>query len=407
MAGTLLDVAPYAVSPAVSGGALAIHQANEAVSRYWNVQLISQGLRRKELLKLCLKPRSTPMSVKHTPSYDETRLVSLRGILAGLFTGQRAGSSLLSANWTLRILRPATLLDALDQSDLLQVEHPWQVPILARWNRKKRPLVTVAHNIETYVVKGVGRAKREVEATRRREIEAVSLSDAVIAFTEDDRKGLLEMTGADAGRIHTISLGVDTDRVKPVSAEARARAKALLGLEGKRIALFIGALYEPNIQAVSALFEVASRLDRKDLLFVVVGRVGESFRSNDRVLVTGQVDDVLTYFAAADLAVNPMRTGGGMQVKLLEFLAAGLPTVTTPVGARGLAAGSGRDLVVAEVDQFPDAIAALLKDEALAQRLAEGGRRLVESHYSWDAIAKARVALYERLVAKTNESAGL
>jgi glycosyltransferase involved in cell wall biosynthesis len=256
----------------------------------------------------------------------------------------------------------------------------------------------VAHNVETSVVERLGRPRREVEATRRRETEAVGLSDAVIAFTEEDRQGLLEMSGVDAGRVHAIPLGVDTDRIRPVSVEARNKAKASLGLEGKRVAVFIGALYEPNIQAVSALFDLASRMDRKELLFVVVGRVGELFQSNDRVRVMGQVDDVLPYFAAADLAVNPMRAGGGMQVKLLEFLAAGLPTVTTQVGARGLDTSGDNLFVVADVEQFPDAIEHLLKNEELAVRLGEAGRRFAEEHFGWDGIASRRVALYESLL---------
>jgi glycosyltransferase involved in cell wall biosynthesis len=264
--------------------------------------------------------------------------------------------------------------------------------------------VTVAHNVETLVAKQLGWPRREVEAIRRREIDASGLSDAVIVFTEDDRKGLIEITGADEQRVHTIPLGVDIERLKATSVDERLRAKAALGLEGKRVAIFVGALYEPNIQAVSTLFDVASRLDRKDLLFVVVGRVGEQFRSNDSVIVTGQVDDVLPYFSAADLAVNPMRSGGGMQVKLLEFLAAGLPTVTTPIGARGVSATSRQDLVIAQIEDFPDAIDMLLKDGDAASRLGANGRRLVEARYSWDAIARARVALYESLVSRKGGS---
>jgi glycosyltransferase involved in cell wall biosynthesis len=133
----------------------------------------------------------------------------------------------------------------------------------------------------------------------------------------------------------------------------------------------------------------------------VVGRVGELFQSNDRVLVTGQVNDVLPYFAAADLAVNPIRTGGGMQVKLLEFLAAGLPTVTTPIGARGLAARTGEHLVIADLESFPAAIEHLLQDEDAAVRIGLQGQKFVEERHGWAAIARSRVALYESLVARS------
>jgi glycosyltransferase involved in cell wall biosynthesis len=183
---------------------------------------------------------------------------------------------------------------------------------------------------------------------------------------------------------------------------AKLAAKAGLGLDGKRVALFVGALYEPNVEAVSALYDIASKLDRKDVVFVVVGRVGERFRSNERVLVTGGVENVTPYFAAADLAVNPMRSGGGMQVKLLEFLAAGLPTVTTAMGARGTPAMSGRDLVIAPLKDFAEAVRTILEDESMASWLGAGGRGLVEGRYGWPAIAGQRVAVYNRLIALRN-----
>ncbi len=391
---TILDVAPYAVSPAVSGGALAIHQANLAVSAFHSVDLVTQGVRRGEWQKVW----SLPRTIVHSPSYHEHRVISPIGVLAGYLAGQRAGGSLLSADWTLRLVKPRVVRDLLERADLLQVEHPWQVPTLARWNRGRRPLVLVAHNVEVSVAAQVGRPACEVEAIRAREQDAVAASDAVIAFTDEDRNELIEHAGADPAKVHVIPLGVDTDRLRPATPEAKARAKAALGLEGKRVALFVGSLYEPNVEAVSALVEIASKLDRKDLIFLVVGRVGERFCSNERVRVTGGVDDVASYFAAADLAVNPMRSGGGMQVKLLEFLAAGLPTVTTPVGIRGVAAVPGRDLIVTEVDGFAEAIGVCLNDESCAAEMGRSGRRLVEDRYGWSAIGRARVALYERLV---------
>ncbi len=397
---TLLDVAPYPVFPPIRGGAIAIHHANLAVSTHLDVRLVSQGLRRGERGRFFGGISST----HHSPSYREDRLFSLIGLAAGYWSGQRAGGSMVSADWTLRLTKPALIRTFLERADLLQVEHPWQVPTLARWNRGRRPLVMVAHNVEASVAAQVGRPAREVEAIRAREKDAVAASDAVIAFTDDDRWGLIEHAGADPAKVHVIPLGVDTDQFRPATPEAKARAKAALGLEGKRVALFVGSLYEPNVEAVSALFEIASKLDRKDLVFLVVGRVGERFRSTDRVRVTGGVADVAPDFAAADLAVNPMRSGGGMQVKLLEFLAMGLPTITTTVGARGMNVVPGRDLIVRELDGFAEAIAACLNDETVAVDVGRAGRRLVESQYAWSAIGRARVDLYEGLIGRHQHS---
>jgi glycosyltransferase involved in cell wall biosynthesis len=283
-------------------------------------------------------------------------------------------------------------------ADLVQVEYPWQVPTLAGWNRPPRPLVLVAHNVESAVAEQAGRSPRAIEAIRSREYEAVASSAAVIVFTSEDRLGLIDRAGARPDHVHVIPLGVDVQRTKPAHPSAKARAKAALGLEGKCVALFVGSLYEPNVEAAATLFDIAAQGTWKDLVFLVVGRVGERLRSNGRVWITGGVSDSTPYFDAADLAVNPMRSGGGMQVKLLEFLAAGLPTVTTPIGARGLDALSGRDLIVAELPDFAGAIQSLVDDPVRAAEIGGTGRRLVEERYSWEAIAHQRVALYKSLL---------
>src|SRR5439155_1549071 len=70
--------------------------------------------------------------------------------------------------------------------------------------------------------------------------------------------------------------------------------------------------------------------------FLVVGSVGRPADSAGRVRVTGAVDDVLPFLRAADVALNPMTEGGGVNLKVPEYLAMGLPVVTTRFGMRGL-----------------------------------------------------------------------
>jgi glycosyltransferase involved in cell wall biosynthesis len=307
---------------------------------------------------------------------------------------------MLSADRTLRLAHPGFVRQTMEQADIVQVEHPWQVPTIARWNARRRPLVMVAHNAEAAIAQQLGCPRREIEAIRRREGEALAASDGVIVFTNDDRARLCELPAADPTKLHVIPLGVDADRIRPATPDEKARAKAALGLEKKRVALFVGSLYGPNVEAAREVFRIAEALDRTDVVFVIAGRVGERFQSNERVLVTGEVEDVSTYFAAADLAVNPMKSGGGMQVKLLECLAAALPCVTTALGMRGLEAVPDRDLLVTETGGFSEVITKCLSDESRAGDLGRAGRRLVERRYSWKVIGRERADLYQALLAQ-------
>lgn len=400
MTTALLDIAPYPVFPPKRGGAIVIHHANLAVALSLQVRLVSQGLRRNEW-RLAF---SGPLSWRHTPLYREDRIFSIPSLVIGYASGQRAGGSMLSSDRTLRLAGSKMIREVMEQANTIQVEHPWQVPAVAQWNARGCPLVMVAHNAEAHVAEQTGRPAAEVDTIRQREAEALALSDAVIVFSEDDRNRLSELSRVDPKKLHVIPLGVNTQRFRPAAPDEKSKAKTSLGLEKKRVVLFVGSLYGPNVEAVESLVQIAEKLDRRDVVFVVAGRVGERFRSSDRVLVTGEIEDISPYFAAADMAVNPMRSGGGMQVKLLEFLAAGLPTITTPVGARGIEAVSERDVIVTEIDGFPEAMNALLDDEATAANVGHAGRRLVESHHTWDAIAKTRVELYQRLTARVGSA---
>src|SRR6266481_6257403 len=88
------------------------------------------------------------------------------------------------------------------------------------------------------------------------------------------------------------------------------------------------------------------------------------------------------FLAAADLAVVPLEYGGGTRMKILEYFATGLPVLSTPKGAEGIPAESGREIVLAPLDDFSSIIGALMDDPGRRQRIGELGRELVR-RYDW------------------------
>jgi glycosyltransferase involved in cell wall biosynthesis len=93
--------------------------------------------------------------------------------------------------------------------------------------------------------------------------------------------------------------------------------------------------------------------------------------------------DLAESYAWADLAVVPLAAGGGTRNKLLEAFAHGVPVVATSIGAEGIAAVHGVHLLIAAAPAaFTDACATLLADPALAMRLADSARALVEARFA-------------------------
>jgi glycosyltransferase involved in cell wall biosynthesis len=105
--------------------------------------------------------------------------------------------------------------------------------------------------------------------------------------------------------------------------------------------------------------------------------------------------------------VVPLRAGGGTRLKILEAFAAGVPVVSTPLGAAGLEVVDGEHLLLAE---DPGALAAatlrLIEDDDLAERLARQARSLVLERYDWRRTLAPLVARAQALCAEPDEVAG-
>jgi glycosyltransferase involved in cell wall biosynthesis len=119
------------------------------------------------------------------------------------------------------------------------------------------------------------------------------------------------------------------------------------------------------------------------------------------VEVTGGVPDVTPYLDRAAVVAAPIRTGGGMRVKVLEALAAGKAVVASPVAVYGIDIEPGVHLEVApDGDAFSRAVAALLRDESRRRSLGEAARRWATEHLGWERPIAAYEALYDDLLAR-------
>src|SRR5690606_15677453 len=152
-----------------------------------------------------------------------------------------------------------------------------------------------------------------------------------------------------------------------------------------------GALaYYPNVDALRFMVrEVLPRL--RTLLPIkvelhVVGRgmspaLRRELASSAEVTSHGAVESLSPLYARSDVAVCPIRAGGGTRIKLLEAMAHGVPVVTTRMGAAGLAVAHGKELLMADdAASFASAVAEL-RCRARARELATAARAFVLVHH--------------------------
>lgn len=297
------------------------------------------------------------------------------------------------------------LLPALDSaanriaanSDLVILSHPYLLPLLRDGARDR--LIYEAHNVEYDLKQAILPQNADgVEALQRlRDIEHEACCQALctLGCSEADLARLGVLYGLDSARSVLVPNGVDPDACAFVPVSRRAALRRALGLENEKIAIFLGSYHPPNIQAVRHIQELAAGLPAHR--FIVVGSVAIYFENRpnpDNVGFTGEISrpEKDVYLAAATVALNPVCTGSGTNLKMLEYAAVGLPIVSTPLGCRGLDT-SALAVMSVEIDEFARVLDTW---EVPAERLATG-RRLIERRYSWEVIARELGCTLRRL----------
>lgn len=163
--------------------------------------------------------------------------------------------------------------------------------------------------------------------------------------------------------------------------------------------VFIGNLsYEPNIQAAEFLHHRIHQ-HYPNLKIQISGanpekRVNKLDAPNFKI--TGFVEDIRQAYSSGKIFVAPMFIGTGLQNKLLEAMAQGIPCITTSLVNNALGAKVGEEILVADSeDEFLTAIPKLLTDVTLYQMLQTNAKRFVYTNYSWTSINEKLITVME------------
>jgi polysaccharide biosynthesis protein PslH len=266
-------------------------------------------------------------------------------------------------------------------------------------------LVVASHNIDydlarQYARAGSSLARRlyaEVNwrKLRREELGTYRDADGVYLCSEGDQRRLLDQVPG--ARTAVIPNAADVDYYKPRSTDPPPDSPTVV---------FFGLLsYVPNIDGVTHfLQDIWPRIAEahpETRCKIIGGRPPPSLQAlaGPRVELTGFVSDLRPHLAAAAAVVVPLRLGGGTRLKIVEAMAMGKAIVSTTLGAEGIEAVPGRDLLVADQPAaFAEAVNRLLAEPGLATRIGRSARQLAVERYSWSEAARALESFYRRVL---------
>jgi glycosyltransferase involved in cell wall biosynthesis len=274
---------------------------------------------------------------------------------------------------------PKKLRELIDSSHAIIVDFPFLFPA-ARATTK--PVALNTHNVEANLWQSPW-VKRLVAMIERRAAQSVR---HIFCCSESDRAFFALLVGA--GQTSIVPNGIDPARFASIAAE-RLPLRATLGYTpDDRVLLFAASSFGPNVEALTWLegfvAEHQTLLAKKNLHFLVAGSVSKQPFERPRLKAVGMVARIEPYFAAADLAFNGVTRGSGTNVKMAEFIAAGLPILTSPAGMRGYDLVDGVDCIAFAPETLATIVAenTLLNDPArlatMAKSAYEKNKRVID-----------------------------
>ncbi len=286
------------------------------------------------------------------------------------------------------------LQDSAANSDVVVACHPYMYKALVDIVPKKT-LWYEAQDVEIDIKTGIlGNSKIAKELlVELLEAEAYCWQHAKVAYACSyvDIDRLLELYGETAALKIEVPNGVSLEDVPYTELLERRSIKNKIAKTEAKIALFIGSWHGPNLEAIEHIIGFASQMPQ--VTFLVLGSGGQAFQQHKlplNVNMVGVVDDEekSILLSMADIALNPMTSGSGTNLKMLDYFAAGLPVVSTVFGARGLGCQDGKELFCADIVDFPSVITQLLAlpNEAL-QLMIVNARELAIKKFDWEKIA--------------------
>ena len=274
---------------------------------------------------------------------------------------------------------------------------------------KLPPLVVDSHNIDYHLARqyvhtgSLGRRFYHAvnwRKLRREELGTYGAADGVyLCSAADERRLLEEVPGA---RTAVIPNAADVEYYQPRPTDPSP--------DGRTVVFFGLLSYAPNVDGVihfmQHIWPRIAEAHPKARCKIIGGQPPPSLQAlaGTRVEFTGFVSDLRPHLAAAAAIVVPLRLGGGTRLKIVEAMAMGKAIVSTSLGAEGIEAAPGRDILVEdEPSAFADAVNRLLAEPDLAARIGQSARQLAVERYAWSGAARALEGFYRQILELDHE----
>lgn len=401
---SILILNDYSIDSAVSGGSKRLSELLRAASKTSPYILLCLGRQKdvtistlsENLLQVCIPKASDQLGFEDYIN-SKNPSISVNDIASAVF----CQSNGVLCDWFQRLA---------GRAKLILLSHPYLTPLLLT-SRPLPPVVYEAHNVEAQIkadlLKQHSHGPSLSKFTESTEQLACSMATEVITTTESDAEELARRYGHGCPTT-IVRNGGEVLSPDELAESVRRRVRRLE--TGSAKIVFLGSAHPPNVEGVAwFVAEILPTLSAELWLVGGICDADASWRSHAQIRCHGTVSDEekVRILSEADLAINPLFSGGGSSLKIADYLGCGVPIVSTAVGCRGFTLENGKHLVIAGPEEFGSAITALVKDTERLTFLSRAGHAFAERHTGWEKLRRdfgdtlSRLGVTERETGKT------
>ncbi|MEM3555939.1 MAG: glycosyltransferase family 4 protein [Candidatus Micrarchaeia archaeon] len=391
----------YSSYPALHGGQVRLYNLYKNLAKYFDITILSLVEMNKPSYSKILENGLTQICI------SENRVQAEQKFKVERETGIPLHDICLIDSFALSEEFMKMAREHIDEASILVFSHPYLFN-LSKLADEDKIKIYDSHNVEYLLKKNFLKNSKSGTALVKKvfdiEQKTCLKSDLIFSVSKEDKEQFIKLYGVPQEKIIVIPNGVDLKNIKFITMREKIKQKKKYGLGNHKVVVFVGSWHPPNLEALEFIIALSHKLP--EVYFFIIGSVADYYLQthpqskipkNVLLFTTVSDEEKEELYKLSDVAINPMLSGSGSNLKMLEFMAVGIPIVSTAIGARGLNLKNGNEVLISNIKLFEKNLVKLLEDSKLQEKLRHNAREKA-CYFDWGEIAKqARNSIINRV----------